>query len=98
VRELSFGLPADVNAIEGSRDEVVEATRGLILDTTLRAPDGFELAYGRGSRSGLLNDIFWGGGNAPEPRLERGNSSYPLATPQGVYFSPEFIGWVVGSR
>ena len=97
VRELSFGFPPDIDTIENTRDELVDATRGLKLDTTLRAPDGYELAYGRSSRSGLLNDIFWGGGYAPEARLERGNSSYPLSLPQNAYFSPEFIGWVVGS-
>jgi hypothetical protein len=97
VRELSFGLPSDISAIDGSRDEIVDATRGLKLDTTLRAPDGYELAYGRSSRSGLLNEIFWGGGATPEPRLDHGNSSYPLPIAQGAYFSPEFIGWVIAS-
>ena len=100
VRELPFGLPSDINAIEGTREEVVEATRGLKLATTLRAPDGYELTYGRGSRSGLLNDIFWGGGYSNEPRLQKGGSSYPLLNRQGAYSyaSAEFVGWVVGGN
>lgn len=100
VRDLSFGFPPNVTAIEGTVDEVVDPTRGMKLDTTLRAPDGYELTWGRSSRSGLLNDIFWGGGYSNEPRLQKGNVSYPLLSAQGAYSysSPEFVGWVVGSN
>jgi hypothetical protein len=101
VRELTFGLPANMSAIETTREDIVEATRGLKLDTTLRAPDGYELAYGQGSRSGLMNDIFWSGSSySYEPRLQKDNSSYPLLSAQGAYayVSAEFVGWVVGSN
>jgi len=99
VRQLPFGLPENMNSIVGMVDEVVPATRGMKLDTTLQAPDGYELTYDRGSRSGLLNDFFWGNGYSNEPRLRNGTSSYPLLGPQGAYSytSAEFVGWVVGS-
>jgi hypothetical protein len=46
--------------IEGTREETVEATKNLKLDTTLQSPDGYELAYDGYSHSGLLNDVFLG--------------------------------------
>lgn len=99
VRQLSFGLPAKVDTIEGTVDEVVDATRGMRLDTTLQSPDGYELSHDNGSRSGLLNDIFWGGGYSNEPRLRKGSSSVRLLGTENVpYWSAEFVGWVIASR
>jgi hypothetical protein len=101
VRELPFGIPQDVASIAPTREDVVEATRGLTLDTTLRSPDGYELDYGSGRGRGLLTDIF-GGSSSYEPRLRKGASSVRLRTGDGrtAFYSGniEFIGWVVGAR
>ena len=40
VRELPFGLPQDVASIAQMREDTVDATKDVKLDTTLRAPDG----------------------------------------------------------
>lgn len=99
VRELSFGFPANMDAIEGTVSEVVAATRTLNLDTTLQSPDGYELSRDYGSRSGLINEIFWGGGYSNEYRLRKGSSSIrlPLAAANTAYGTVEFVGWVTGS-
>ena len=95
VRELSFGFPPNMDAIEGTVVETVDATRTLHLDTTLQSPDGYELSRDNTSRSGLLNEIFWGG-YANEYRLRKGSSSLRLPLPAGntSYTSVEFVGWV----
>ena len=102
VRQLTFGFPADMEQIEGTREETVEATKNLKLDTTLQSPDGYELAYDGYSHSGLLNDVFWGGGYSHEPRLRKGSSSVRLSSGDGnssfSYGSVEFVGWAVASR
>ncbi len=100
VRQLTFGFPADMDKIEGSRNEIVEATKTMKLDTTLQSPDGYELAYDGYSHSGLLNEVFWGGGYSHEPRLRKGASSVRLTTGDGqTYFNNvEFVGWATGSR
>jgi hypothetical protein len=100
VRQLTFGFPADMDKIEGSRNEIVEATKAMKLDTTLQSPDGYELSYDGYSHSGLLNEVFWGGGYSHEPRLRKGASGVRLTTGNGqTYFnSIEFVGWVTGSR
>ncbi len=101
VRELTFGIPQDVASIAPTREDVVDATKDLKLDTTVRAPDGYELDYGSSRRRGLLTEIF-GGSSSYEPRLRKGASSVRLKTGDGRpdFFTGnvEFIGWVVGTR
>ena len=37
--------------------------------------DGYELSHDNGSRSGLINEIFWGGSYSNEYRLRKGSSN-----------------------
>ena len=102
VRQLTFGFPPDMDQITGSKEETVEATKDLKLDTTLQSPDGYEVSYDGYSHSGLLNEMFWGGGYSHEPRLKKGSSSVRLTPGDGSspfsYGSIEFIGWATRSR
>ena len=96
VRQLTFGFPADMATLEGTREEPVPSAAGLKLDTTLQSPDGYELTFGDRRGGGLLLEIF-GGGRGYEPRLRKGGRSVPLATPGGnafAYGGVEFVGWV----
>src|SRR5262245_6546909 len=43
VRQLAFGFPDDMAALEGTREEPVASAASLRLDSTLQAPDGYEL-------------------------------------------------------
>jgi len=99
VRQLSFGFPKDMDAMQGTVEEVVEATRTMRLDTTLQSPDGYELTRDNGSRSGLINEIFLGGSYSNEPRLRKGSSSIRLSGDTGIssYGAVEFVGWVTGA-
>ena len=96
VRQLSFGFPPNMDAIEGTVVEVVDATRTMRLNTTLQSPDGYELSRDYGSRSGLINEIFWGGGYSNDYRLRKGNSSIrlPVGSNTIPYGAVEFVGWV----
>ncbi len=103
VKELAFGFPADMDKIDPSREDTVDATKGMKLDTTLQSPDGYELtteSYSRGA--GLFGDLFWGGGGTSEPVLQNGGSRIKLTSGDGRtvfnYTSPEFIGWVTGTN
>ncbi len=101
VRELPFSIPQDAASIASTREDIVEATKGLKLDTTARAPDGYELDYRTNRGGGLLTDIFWSP-SSTEPRLRKGTSSVRLRTGDrrtDFYAgNVEFIGWVVGTR
>jgi hypothetical protein len=101
VRELPFGIPQDVASIAQMREDTVDATKDVQLDTTLRAPDGYQLEYDVKGGRGLLTDIFWSSSSS-EPRLRKGASSVRLRTGDGrtsfYAGSVEFVGWVVGTR
>lgn len=99
VRELTLGLPVDIEKIEGMREETVDSTKDLKLDTTLEAPDGYQLSHDGYSRSGIFNDVFWGGGYNSEVRLrnKNGSSVKLLGSDNRTYFyygNVQFIGWV----
>ena len=97
VRQLTFGYPEGMETISGTREELVAATQDLTLDTTLEAPDGYQLSYDGYSRSGLFNELFWSGGYANEPRLRNGASSIRLVPDDSntfYYGDVQFIGWV----
>ena len=96
VRQLTFGFPSDMAAIEGTREESVASAIGLVLDTTLQSPDGYELAFGDRRGGGLLLELF-GGSRGYEPRLRKGSRSVPIAPGGGASFDyggVEFVGWV----
>jgi hypothetical protein len=101
VRQLEFGIPADVDAIETMREDTVPATASMRLDTRLRSPDGYELSYGNGSRGGLLSEIFFSSRSASEPRLRKGAASVELGIsgqPPYTFSNAEFIGWVTAGK
>jgi len=99
VRELPFPYPADMDKITGTKEEVVDATKDLKLDTTQESPDGYSLSYDGYSSGGLVNEMFVGSRYSSEPRLRKGNSSVPLTandTRPFYYSNVEFIGWATG--
>ncbi|MDC0358824.1 hypothetical protein OAO01_08415, partial [Oligoflexia bacterium] len=103
VRELSFGLPDEIEKIVGKKEEVVEATKHMKLDTSISSPDGYELSSGRYRRSGLFGELFWGwSGRSGEMVLKKGASSVRLATGDNTYpfyyGGVKFTGWVVGKN
>lgn len=96
VRQLSFGFPADMATLEGTREEPVVSAAGLRLDTTLTSPDGYQLSFGDRRGGGLLLELF-GGSRSYEPRLRNGGKSVPLTPVTGAPFSygnVDFVGWV----
>lgn len=100
VKVLPLPYPPDMDKIESMREETVEATKDMKLDTTTQAPDGYELTTDYYGRSGLLGDIFWGGGSSSEPVLKKGTSRVRLSDSRTSfnYMSPEFVGWVTGKN
>jgi hypothetical protein len=103
VKELTFGFPDDMSKIDPSREDTVEATKGMQLDTTLQSPDGYELTTESYSgRSGLFGDLLWsGGGYSNTPVLKKDDKRVKLSAGSGTnfaYATPEFVGWVTGKN
>ncbi|MGH8582874.1 MAG: hypothetical protein ACREWG_08810, partial [Gammaproteobacteria bacterium] len=62
VRQLEFGLPDDLDKIEGMKEETVAATKTMKLTTELKAPDGYELSNESYRHGGLVNELLWNWG------------------------------------
>jgi hypothetical protein len=100
VRQLTFGFPPDMATIEGTREEPVASAAGMRLDTTLQAPDGYELTFGERRGGGLLLEIF-GGSRNYGPWLRNGSRSVQLPSSNGepfAYGGAEFVGWVTAKN
>lgn len=99
VREITPGLPADSDKINGTVSYPVAETSGKTIDTRLESPDGFTMNYDGYSRSGLFNDMFGGGYRyRNQLRLIKGSGSIAVKAPEGTtpfyYNQAHFIGWV----
>ena len=99
VRELEFGLPNAADQISGTREEVVQSTKGLKLSTELKSPDGYELSD-RYQHRGLFNEIFFGWGrSSSNSMISNGSRNVKLSPDNGrTYFysgQAQFIGWVI---
>lgn len=102
VRQLELGDPYDMDKIDPSREDIVEATKNLKLDTTLKSPDGFELTAENYRRYGLVNEIFGGFRNDYNMKLRNGLTAVPLKTGNNsdVFYNGQtnFLGWVTGTN
>lgn len=98
VRQLEFGSPYDMDKIDPSREDVVEATKGLKLDTKPKSPDGFEMTAENYRRYGLVNEIFGSWRNDYNMKLRNGLTAVPLktGTPNETFYNGQtyFLGWV----
>ncbi len=99
VRELEFGLPNNVDQITGTREDAVEATKGMKLSTELKSPDGYELSDNYYRHGGLFHEIFFGWGNSSRnTTITNGSRNVKLSPDDGrTYFysgQAQFIGWV----
>lgn len=102
VRQLEFGNPYDMDKIDPSREDTVEATKNLKLDTSPKSPDGFEMTSGSSHRYGLVNDIFGTWRNDYNMKLRNGMTVVPLKTGNSseVFTTGQtmFLGWVTGTN
>lgn len=98
VQQLNVAPPENIDDSKKGQQMVVEVTKNMKLDPNLTAPDGYEFVYGGYSRSGLVNELFIGGGHADGIRLRKGASSMRLPPADGndyyYFYGAEFIGWV----
>jgi len=95
LRQLTFDTPQEPK--EGV-DILVEATKGMKLDTHTKAPDGYELTQGGYRNGGLISELFWGS-SRHQPRLKKGSFSIKLPDSANQiyysYYDMQFLGWVV---
>lgn len=99
VRKLEFGIPNDADKIVGTKDEPVEATKGMKLSTEMKSPDGYQLSDNYYRHGGLFNEVFFGwGGSSGNTTITNGSRNVKLSPDNGqTYFytgQAQFQGWV----
>ncbi len=97
VRRLTVDLPKDLEHIEDGAEARVAGTAGWEIDTSHKAPDGYEFRD-QYHRRGLVGEIFYSGSRRRQAIVKSG-AVYPIPDPDGRYYSHiNFLGWVVGER
>lgn len=97
VREIGYDISQFSGFPDGS-DVILDETKGMTLDTSIKSPDGYSFegySYGHG---GLVQEVFGGGYRNRNPRLKKGAAAYkiPNTTANPNYYGDiQFIGWVV---
>ena len=96
VREIVIELPENIADMPDESELVVPGLSGLVVETSLRAPDGY-LYVGPRRRSGMMMGLFGGHRPRNEVMIEKAGAVRPIRLPvvSCWYGEPRFIGWVV---
>lgn len=97
VREIPYDLAGIADAPEGT-EVPVEATGGLTIDSSSKAPDGYTFESASYSGGGLVSGLFFGGYRNQGYRVVKGRAAYKIPTTFGENHyagNVQFIGWIV---
>lgn len=97
VREIPYDLAGIADAPEGT-EAPVEATAGLTIDPSSKAPDGYTFESASYSGGGLVSELFFGGYRNQGYRIVKGKAAYRIPSTFGDNYyagNVQFIGWAV---
>ncbi|MFH1159022.1 MAG: hypothetical protein V1721_09140 [Pseudomonadota bacterium] len=100
VREISYDLSNLGEAANGS-EVVFDAFKNIKIDSSTKAPDGYEFNNPGYRSGGLAMDIFGGGHRNNISRVTKGAVSFKIPNNDGSrYYSGDilFVGWIVGKQ
>lgn len=97
LRRLDIELPADWSQVTSGTQLPVTGIGSGRIDTSLRAPDGYEFRDA-GYRGGLLFDLFGAGGRRDEISIVKNGAVWRIPLPAAHdrwYGQAVFLGWIV---
>lgn len=96
VRELTYDMPnLDTT---GPTEVVLNEFKNIKVDSSTKAPDGYEFDRGGyNGNGGIVTDIFGGGYGSYTARVTKDGSSYKIPDNGNRYYSYdiEFLGWII---
>ena len=100
VREISYSVPQVTPEPVDGTEVLIPETEKYILNGQMTAPDGYTFRPADTGHSGLINEIFVGGGYRSKYFLTKGNVSWKLpdTTGQPSYYNINFLGWIVEEK
>lgn len=98
VREIPYDM-GEIGKLAEQTEMMLPETQGMTIDTSSRAPDGYNFeGPGYGGGGGLMSELFLGGYRNPGYRIVKGNTAYKIPNTFGdTYYAGnlQFIGWIV---
>lgn len=98
VVEVGVPEPEHPDALEGAIDLQVGGLEGFRIDTSPRAPDGYEFDCGSGGSTGLMNEVFIHRYRGPRCVIRKSGRVMVLPRTDGDsygYPPVQFLGWLV---
>jgi hypothetical protein len=98
VREIPVPEAGDLRAPGDTQDLTLGGLEDVRIDTSPRAPDGYEYEFSYASGGGLFGDLFYRGSRGPRSTIEKQGRVIVLPRanqgPYG-YDSVTFLGWAI---
>ena len=95
VREIPYDL-SGIGTVPDRAEVALDAFRGMKLDGSNTAPDGYTFESGGYRSGGLVTDIFGGGYHTGAPRLTKGAASFSIPGRHDDYYGNiQFVGWII---
>lgn len=100
VREIPYTITQVTPELVDGTEVLIPETEKYKLDSQTTAPDGYSFSAGNTGHSGLINEIFVGGGYRSHYYLSKGSVSWklPEMNNQPYYYNINFLGWIVGEK
>lgn len=100
VREISYDL-SNLGDIADGSELVFSEFKTLKVDSSTKAPDGYEFYNPAYSSGGLAMELFAGGNRNGPSRVTKGAVSFKIPSDGGKNYSAydiQFVGWIVGKQ
>lgn len=98
VQEIALDI-SNIGEMTDSAEVVLDETRGMKLDPSNKAPDGYEFEGPSYRSGGLVVGLFAGGGGGQNYRVKKGAIGYKIPSVSNNYYNDvQFIGWVVEKK
>ncbi len=96
VREISYDISGLSNVADGT-EMVFDEFKNMKIDSSTKAPDGYEFNNTRYNSGGIVLDVFSGGYHRSSSRVTKGAVSFKIPKNRGCNYSHnvQFIGWVL---
>ena len=97
VLEIPYDL-SKISAVQNQADIVLDEFKNMKLDSSNKAPDGYEFEGSGYNSSGMVTDLFGGGYRSSTPRIVKNAIVFKIPNnSNNNYYSNniQFLGWVI---
>ena len=99
IREIPYDL-SKLGEVADGTEVVLDELKDMTVDSSTKAPDGYEFNTPGYRSGGLAPFLFWDGGYRSGARITKGAVSFKIPDGGETYYpnDVQFVGWVVGKK